>query len=72
MLLLARAEGEVTERSFVDLADIAEHVAEQVPRGTVSVLAEPREAPTTGSPVLLERLVQNGHGTTFPRTAGYE
>ena len=59
LLLLARAEGEVTDSSFVDLADIAEHVAAQIPRGTVSVLTETKEAPTTGNPILLERLVQN-------------
>ena len=59
LLLLAGAEAEVTETSFVDLADIAEHVADQVPPGAVSVIAELKEAPTTGNPVLLERLVQN-------------
>jgi signal transduction histidine kinase len=59
LLLLARSEREVMERSFVDLADIVEHVAAQVPPGTVTIRTEPREAPTTGNPVLLERLVQN-------------
>jgi signal transduction histidine kinase len=59
LLLLARSEREVAERSFVDLADIVEHVVGQVPSGTVTVRAEPQEAPTTGNPVLLERLVQN-------------
>jgi signal transduction histidine kinase len=59
LLLLARSDREVLERSFVDLADIVEHVAAQLPAGTVTVRAEPGEAPTTGNPVLLERLVQN-------------
>jgi signal transduction histidine kinase len=59
LLLLARSEGDVGERSFVDLADIVEHVAAQVPPGTVAVHAEPKEAPAAGNPVLLERLVQN-------------
>jgi signal transduction histidine kinase len=59
LLLLARTEGDVGERSFVDLADIVEHVAAQVPPGTVTVHAEPKEAPAVGNPVLLERLVQN-------------
>jgi signal transduction histidine kinase len=59
LLLLARSDREVVERSFVDLGDIVEHVAAQVPPGTVTVRAEPGEAPTTGNPVLLERLVQN-------------
>jgi signal transduction histidine kinase len=59
LLLLARAEPEVTDRSYLDLADLVEHVAAQVPPGTVTVHAEPQEAPTTGDPVLLERLVHN-------------
>jgi signal transduction histidine kinase len=59
LLLLASSDRAVAERSYVDLADIVEHVAAQVPLGTVSVCAEPAEAPTSGDPVLLERLVQN-------------
>jgi signal transduction histidine kinase len=59
LLLLARSERDVTERSYVDLADIVEHVAAQVPPGAVSIRTEPGEAPTEGNPVLLERLVQN-------------
>ncbi|MGI5147602.1 sensor histidine kinase [Plantactinospora sp. CA-294935] len=59
LLLLARSEGEVAERSYVDLADVLEHVVAQVPPGPVTVRAEAAEAPTTGSSVLLERLVQN-------------
>jgi signal transduction histidine kinase len=59
LLLLARAEPEVTDRSYLDLADLVEHVAAQVPPGAVTVHAEPQEAPTTGDPVLLERLVHN-------------
>jgi signal transduction histidine kinase len=59
LLLLARSEREVIERSYVDLADIVEHVAAQLPSGTVTVHTEPAEAETTGNPVLLERLVQN-------------
>ncbi|WP_433793740.1 ATP-binding protein [Actinoplanes sp. CA-252034] len=65
LLLLARSEREVTERSYVDLADIVDHVAvsDIVDRvavsGTVEVVAEPEEAAVLGDPVLLERLVQN-------------
>jgi signal transduction histidine kinase len=59
LLLLARSEPEVTERSFVDLADIVEHVASQLPGGDVEVRVEADEAPTTGDPVLLERVDQN-------------
>jgi signal transduction histidine kinase len=56
LLLLARSEREVTERSYVDLADIVDHVAVS---DTVKVVAEPEEAAVLGDPVLLERLVQN-------------
>ncbi len=59
LLLLARSEGAAVERSYVDLADIAEHVVAQVPPGPVTVRYEPQEAPTTGNSVLLERLAQN-------------
>ncbi|GAA4436193.1 sensor histidine kinase [Phytohabitans houttuyneae] len=59
LLVLARSEREVAERSYVDLADIVEHVAEQAKQGDVSILTEPGTAPTTGNSVLLERLVQN-------------
>ena len=59
LLLLARSEREIPERSYVDLADIVEHVVAQVPPGPVTVEAEPGEAPTMGNSVLLERLVQN-------------
>jgi signal transduction histidine kinase len=59
LLLLARSDREVADRAFVDLADIVEHVVAQVPPGTVTISAEPQEAPTSGDPVLLERLVQN-------------
>jgi signal transduction histidine kinase len=59
LLVLARSEREVTERSYVDLADVVEHVAEQAKQGPVTILTEPGPAPTAGNPVLLERLVQN-------------
>ncbi|MEV4706526.1 HAMP domain-containing sensor histidine kinase [Actinoplanes sp. NPDC049316] len=53
LLLLARSERELTERSYVDLADIVEHAAGD------EVKTELAEAATLGDPVLLERLVQN-------------
>lgn len=59
LLLLARSEREVTDRSFVDLADIVEHVTAQLPPGKAAVDCATQEAPTTGSAVLLERLVHN-------------
>jgi signal transduction histidine kinase len=59
LLLLMRSDRELAERSYVDLADVAEHVVAQTPAGTVALTAECEEAPTRGEPVLLERLVQN-------------
>jgi signal transduction histidine kinase len=59
LLLLARSEREVLKRSYLDLADVVEHATAQLPAGPVSIRTEPGEAPTTGNPVLLERLVQN-------------
>jgi signal transduction histidine kinase len=59
LLLLARSDREITERSFVDLADIIEHVVAQASPGTVAIRTDARPAPTTGNPVLLERLVEN-------------
>ena len=56
LLLLAQSERPVTERSYVDLADIVDHVAVS---DTVKVIPEPYEATVAGNPVLLERLVQN-------------
>jgi len=53
LLLLARSERELTERSYVDLADIAAHVS------GAGIQMELYEATTIGDPVLLERLVQN-------------
>jgi signal transduction histidine kinase len=59
LLLLARSDREVADRAYVDLADLVEHVVAQTTAGTVTIRAEPHEAPTSGDPVLLERLVQN-------------
>lgn len=56
LLLLAQSDRPVAERSYVDLADIVEHVAVS---DTVKVVTEPAEAVVAGNPVLLERLVQN-------------
>ncbi|PJJ70814.1 signal transduction histidine kinase [Diaminobutyricimonas aerilata] len=59
LLLLARSERRVEERSFVDLADVVEHVAAHYADAAVRIDASAEEAPTSGDPVLLERLVQN-------------
>ncbi|MCF2533268.1 HAMP domain-containing histidine kinase [Yinghuangia sp. KLBMP8922] len=65
LLLLARSEAEVLEQAYVDLADVVEHVADLADAADsesaaeVKVVTAADEAPTTGNPVLLERLVQN-------------
>jgi len=59
LLLLARCDRDALERSYVDLADLVEHVTAGLPTGPVAVHTQPGEAPTTGDPVLLERLIQN-------------
>ncbi|WP_035698403.1 sensor histidine kinase, partial [Glycomyces tenuis] len=59
LLLLTRSDRELTERSYVDLADLAEHVAAQTPAEGREIAVEAAEAPVTGDPVLLERLVHN-------------
>ena len=59
LLLLMRSDRELSERSYVDMADVAEHVVAQAPPAAVAVTTTCAEAPTRGEPVLLERLVQN-------------
>ncbi|MDI1464194.1 HAMP domain-containing sensor histidine kinase [Catellatospora sp. KI3] len=63
LLLLARSENELADRSPVDLADVVEHVVAQsageAAAAEVQVRAEAAEAELDGDPVLLERLVQN-------------
>ena len=56
LLLLARSEPSLTVRSYVDLADIVDHVAVS---DIVKVTTDAGEATVAGDPVLLERLVQN-------------
>jgi signal transduction histidine kinase len=63
LLTLADSENAVTERSAVDLSDVAEHVAAAsaaaATDAAVEVSTQLAPAATTGDPVLLERLVQN-------------
>jgi len=59
LLTLADSENEVTERTAVDLRDVAAHVLDQCPTGELAVRRELSPAPTEGDPILLERLVQN-------------
>jgi signal transduction histidine kinase len=59
LLTLADSENEITERSTVDLQDVAEHVLDQSATNGIRVVRELAPAPTQGDPVLLERLVHN-------------
>ncbi|SEG93196.1 Signal transduction histidine kinase [Nonomuraea solani] len=63
LLLLARSEQEIAERSPVDLADVVTHVIAHTERDAadakVSVYEVSAQAPTTGDALLLERLVHN-------------
>ncbi|MFB6394420.1 sensor histidine kinase [Polymorphospora lycopeni] len=60
LLTLADSENEVTDRTPVDLAEVARHVADQVAGpADVRVELDLAAAPTAGDPVLLERLTQN-------------
>jgi signal transduction histidine kinase len=59
LLTLADSENELTDRSPVDLPEVAAHVLDTaIPAGT-EVIRELDPAPTAGDAVLLERLVHN-------------
>jgi len=59
LLTLAQSERDLDEYSYVDLADVAEHVVAQLPAAEASVHVDAEVAPTLGSTVLLERMAQN-------------
>lgn len=64
LLMLADSENEVTERTPVDLAEVAAHVLDQAAPAAQEAGVTIRQpalanAPTAGDPVLLERLVHN-------------
>ncbi|MEU5863086.1 HAMP domain-containing sensor histidine kinase [Nonomuraea sp. NPDC047529] len=63
LLLLARSEQEIADRSPVDLADVVTHVVAQTARDAeeakVVVKEDAAPAPTVGDALLLERLVHN-------------
>lgn len=59
LLTLARSEQELTVRERVDLSEVADHVLDQTPLNSLTLRRRLAPAPTTGDPVLLERVVQN-------------
>lgn len=59
LLTLARSEQELTVWERVDLAEVAGHVLDRTPLDTLTLRRALEPAPTTGDPVLLERVVQN-------------
>ncbi|MDP4502804.1 sensor histidine kinase [Nonomuraea turcica] len=63
LLLLARSEQEIADRSPVDLADVVTHVVRQTEgeaaEAKITVYEVTAQAPTTGDALLLERLVHN-------------
>ncbi|MGK5743322.1 sensor histidine kinase [Micromonospora sp. URMC 103] len=60
LLTLADSENELTARSRIDLADVADHVLDQTVReGGATVTRELAPAEVVGDPVLVERLTTN-------------
>jgi signal transduction histidine kinase len=59
LLVLARSERQLVDRSFVDLADLTQYVVFHQPAHELTVDLEAAEAPTIGNSVLLERLIRN-------------
>jgi signal transduction histidine kinase len=60
LLTLADSESQLTDRTALNLADVAQHVIDQTDAGTITVgRGDLLPAPVHGDPMLLERLVQN-------------
>ena len=59
LLMVAHSEQGLTVQEPVDLAEVAEHVVDQVPLNNLELRRDLVPAPTTGDPVLLERVAQN-------------
>lgn len=59
LLMLADAENAITERSPINLADVAGYVLDQSVPPDLTVRRGLQAAPTAGDPILLERLTQN-------------
>jgi signal transduction histidine kinase len=73
LLTLASSEQGITVHDPVDLADIARHIAVQNGPTTVEMRMSLDPAPTSGDPVLLERVVQNlvQNGIAYNTTDGW-
>jgi len=59
LLTVAHSEQGLTVREAVDLAEVTSHVLDQVPLNNLELRRDLAPAPTTGDPVLLERVAQN-------------
>lgn len=59
LLMLADSETEVTERTPVDLAEVARHVVDLTPPSEIKLTRILDQAICAGDPVLLERVAQN-------------
>ena len=59
LLLLARTEHGITDRSYVDLSDVADHVVGETAAEGRTATVSTAEAPVLGDALLLERLVSN-------------
>jgi signal transduction histidine kinase len=59
LLMLADAENELADRSLVDLSDIARHIVDRTATPDLELRPDLRPAPTSGDPILLERLTHN-------------
>jgi len=59
LLTVAHSEQGLTVREAVDLAEVTSHVLDQVPLNNLELRRDLTPAPTTGDPVLLERVAQN-------------
>ncbi|MFC6017995.1 sensor histidine kinase [Plantactinospora solaniradicis] len=59
LLMLARSERQLVDRSFLDLADLTRYVVFHQRPHELTIDIEAAEAPTIGNSVLLERLVRN-------------
>lgn len=73
LLLLAKADHEVEDRSLIDLADLVEHTLYQPSIGDASLETDLAEALTRGDALLLERVVHNlvDNASRYNRPGGW-